>query len=127
MTIYLSIYLSFYRYIDTTQVDMDIICCHRNGLGMFVKRSKEESLEPRLELGQSGEISQTGRKRIPDRLSDETERELTRKFSYYFWNFSKASYKERSRKVGGDPTVISCSSKWMSFFGLVQFKMVSMR
>ena len=42
-----------------------------------------------LNLDKVGEISQTGRQRIPDRWSDETEPMLTERFQITFWNFLK--------------------------------------
>ena len=42
-----------------------------------------------LNLDKVGEISQTGRQRIPDRWSDETERVLTERFQITFRNFLK--------------------------------------
>ena len=67
-------------------------------VGLWKRLSKEESLEPGLKLRQSGEISQTGRQRIPDRLSDEIERALTREFPNYFWNFQKLLVKNEAEK-----------------------------
>jgi len=43
----------------------------------------------------SGDISQTGRQRIPDRWSDETERVLTERFQTMFRNFENLSLEEK--------------------------------
>ena len=55
--------------------------------------SKEESRELGFEPRQSGEISQTGRQRMPDRWSEETKRALTESFQTinYILKCSKAS------------------------------------
>ena len=42
---------------------------------------------PRFEPRHGGDISQTGRQRIPDRWSDEAERVLTKKISNYVSEF----------------------------------------
>ena len=41
---------------------------------------KKESFELSFELREGGEILQTGRQRIPDRWSDETEKTLANRF-----------------------------------------------
>ena len=58
---------------------------------VYTGLSKKESLELSFELGKSGEIPQTGRQRIPDRWSDESESALTKRFRFTFRDFQKRS------------------------------------
>ena len=69
------------------QVDVHTTYAHRNGLliGLWKGLSTEECLELGTEI--KVEILQTGRQRIPDRGSDETEKALTIRFQIAFRNF----------------------------------------
>ena len=63
--------------------------------GLYKGLSKQESLELGFEYRQTGEILQTGRQQIPDRLSDETERALAKMFQITFRNFQKQTGKQQ--------------------------------
>ena len=52
---------------------------------------KQGGHEISFELGQSGEIPQTGRQRIPDKRSDETERALTNRILQIYFPLSTYS------------------------------------
>ena len=101
-------------------------------LGLWKGQSKQVSLELSFEFRHSGEISQTGRQRIPDRWSSETERVLTKWlqmiFLKEFWKFPLDKWRMLDcpprRSIGHDlPAFRSALKGWVEVpVGLIMIR-----
>ena len=60
-----------------------------NRLDLWKCLLKKESFELGFEVGEGGQIRQTGRQGIPDSWSNETERMVANKFETTFWDIQR--------------------------------------